>query len=798
MVIKKIVLAISFAVVLTVVPNNSVAMENRVLPLHEILENLGNVSLPLKDRLTLCRPSTIITDVSHLLKAKSCSDTACRELFLTGIFAVHFHIMLTEELPQVLPLFIESLSESKGYKKDLGVNSQQRKVLDILKHNKPSDIKYYLEKGILSQFFSANDQGTKTLKATILSKIGDVDAEIRNEFLKKAGMKGSVFNCSQLFNAINLVSLAVDFGSCMALKVCHDIGLTYMENSQQDQARRWLQKSAENGCFESKYLLGRLSYEKGDTFAAKQWVTEAGNQNHSLSIGLLVAIACKEKDKTSCLKWAKKVEEIGDPEQMYNVGINCHNIGEMPYAIVLLEKTRRHGWHLADFPLGNLYEEQKKIELAMAAYKRAAKSNNANTTSAIYNLGLLYEKTGDLVNAKICYQKVIKHHTAALCSLGTLLAEEGNYLEAGALLEQAARAGHGEALVNLGIKLLKEDKVTQAKPILEQAVKMGLDSAMCSLSACCYEIGDMANALYWGEKAADLNERSALYLYGCLLHLNGNRQECKKWFQKAADMGHPASLYNMGICSQNEGDLNQAKIYYIQAYNKGKNEALIKLAILANNEGDVEDAINYLKEAIKLGVDGAEIHFAKLLTEIGFVQEALDYQEFYEEHNETLGVSQESPEKAAAIPSPEVTDNDYSFSSSIQINEKISTVIPKKLQRFIERAEKKEKRELLEIAVGDDQENKLKTYKDVTVSVACEAQASYEGEHAIKIKYLISALANGDTKRGRFKQLKGHENLYSMRLTKADRLVFEITKGNLKNGVTGLEIISAKGHYKGL
>ena len=86
-----------------------------------------------------------------------------------------------------------------------------------------------------------------------------------------------------------------------------------------------------------------------------------------------------------------------------------------------------------------------------------------------------------------------------------------------------------------------------------------------------------------------------------------------------------------------------------------------------------------------------------------------------------------------------------------------------------------------------------RTYNDVKVQTL-KAAAKEIDENLFKVQYCLSCLANGDHRRARFESLKGYDNLYSMRITQKDRLIFRITDGNIYDGVRGISILAASQH----
>lgn len=121
-------------------------------------------------------------------------------------------------------------------------------------------------------------------------------------------------------------------------------------------------------------------------------------------------------------------------------------------------------------------------------------------------------------------------------------------------------------------------------------------------------------------------------------------------------------------------------------------------------------------------------------------------------------------------------------------------VMRKKMLRRIMRAKKTE-------ATAFDRKRNSETYRERNykdLSIKCASQKVLQDilGHELRIQGLLSALANG-VRAGHFETLTGYEKRCSMRITCGDRLVFDILEGgiNAPGGIKKVLIISASGHY---
>ena len=324
-----------------------------------------------------------------------------------------------------------------------------------------------------------------------------------------------------------------------------------------------------------------------------------------------------------------------------------------------------------------------------------------------------------------------------------------------------------------------------------------------------------------------LEEMGNLHATLCLATLlmsDGKTDEAEARYKKCATANedNPLAMHFLAEILHEKGNTQEAQKWLKQALSLGYNDGLLLSAKILESSKNFKDAEACYKKAIRFGVKDAEIYYARFLSLLDREQESLKYQEFHEGNVEQSQdsssdeeESDEDKEKKFQLEMPIVTpviqpiQTISTDESSLMITQTVAPDLPdangekdhapkisKKLQRLIDRADKREKASKLQKAYSKNQAEIPKTYLDVKVSVLPKIHADVVGEHQIKIQNLISSLANGEA-RGRFETLKGNDAC-SMRLTNGDRFVFKITGGDTKNGITSLTILSIKGHYDNL
>ncbi len=423
----------------------------------------------------------------------------------------------------------------------------------------------------------------------------------------------------------------------------------------------------------------------------------------------------------------------------------------------------------------------------------------------------------------------------AMTYLGFLLKKKGTLdvlKKAETWCRKAADIGEVSAMYNLGL-LLKEKGTPEALEEAEKWYRKAADKefvfAMTNLSVLLNEKDTpeaREEAETWYRKAADKGAANAMSNLGVLLKEKGTPkalEEAESLLRKAIDNGDIGAMSNLGILLYEKGTpeaLEEAQTLFTEALTNGISNSLIFLAQLSDEPVEAE---NHFKEAIRLNVPNALIYYADFLREKDRIDESATYQDIYEEENGiTIDHSSESdtdsdsdlqtltPDLTAASSSSAIETAPVASSSSkpniaseepfilSTTEEKYQApIIPKKQQKKdarnarmeeqIKRADKETKKAIL------TQQPTLKTYQDITVIALPDAIGEI-AENEIKVQRLITMLANGETKRGKLEQLQ--DGVYSMRITKQDRFVFRITGGDLEKGITAIQIIEAKGHYK--
>lgn len=146
----------------------------------------------------------------------------------------------------------------------------------------------------------------------------------------------------------------------------------------------------------------------------------------------------------------------------------------------LADKNNARGTNL----LAMLKEDQGKKEEAIELYLKSAK---LGSSSASYNLGILYKYNHDFVKAKEMFEIAIKEHNSsnAMMSLGDLYSDdsagEKNTELAEKWYKESIQSGNDYAITRLGMLYGDLEKYDEAIKCYEIAIKKGDPVAMNSM-----------------------------------------------------------------------------------------------------------------------------------------------------------------------------------------------------------------------------------------------------------------------------------------------------------------------------
>lgn len=758
-----------------------------------------------------------------------------RQAVFNGIMGIQIFYEVARDMPDEASSFFAVL-------KPFHMNEEEEKALAELTQ-KGKDAEALAGRKLIGTFLKIPDEKKQAVTAALLQTlVVALKKKIEENFCLAASQQ--IFDMSKLIINPKLVEFALSFG-IPGRAMMDAIGLHLVSQKWNVLAEQWYRRAAEKELFGATYILGFLFYEQGkkdeaeaylrqavgkeDTVAmaalgsllaeqdhkkeeAEAWLRRAAEKGHSRAMYNLGFLLNKQGREEDAKEWLGKAVGEGLPEAIHELALLLDKQGEKKKARELLKKIADERFPEAMYSLALLLNKQKKREKeAVEFFRRAAEQGHPD---AMYNLGVLLYKQGKKKGAIDWYKSAAeKGIPEAMLNLGAIFAEQGNKERAKKWYEKAAAKKLPEAMYNLGLLLEEEGNKEGAKKRYKDAAVKGLPEAMHALGFLLCELGEDEEAEVWLERAADQGHLGAMANLGFFLCKQKNEEKAKEWLGRAAEKGHLEAIHNLAVLLAAQGNKEGAKKWYTEAVNKGFCKDLINIALMLPDTHP--DKPKLYQKAIGLGVKDAEILYADFLERQGNLKEASEFLDFYDlrqDHeaegdrasssDDELSEKSASPafvgcskeeskeEESHSVESPP-TDGSSSDGTSDEKDEVLG--IPKRLQKRIERQKRAAEAQTLGMVfpLKSGRAETPKSYKDVMVLAPSALHEKIKKN--IKIQGLISCLANGEL-RANCEKLKADKNLYSMRLSQKDRLVFRILERDVK-GVKSLEILSVEGHY---
>ena len=195
----------------------------------------------------------------------------------------------------------------------------------------------------------------------------------------------------------------------------------------------------------------------------------------------------------------------------------------------------------AYFEQGNLALSRDNLGLAAQLYIKAL-SLDGNCIEALYNLGVIHHRTGDIEQAVRLYEQAL-----------------------------AIKPDFVQALFNLGHALSDLNRIEPSMAAYQKVLELEPDtvSALYNLAGINQSMGQTATALDLYRKVLeqDPDHVQSLNNMGVLYRDDDRLEQARACFEKVLNRepGFVQALYNLGIVYQKEGDYEQGLAYYQKA-----------------------------------------------------------------------------------------------------------------------------------------------------------------------------------------------------------------------------------------
>jgi peptidoglycan hydrolase-like protein with peptidoglycan-binding domain len=172
---------------------------------------------------------------------------------------------------------------------------------------------------------------------------------------------------------------------------------------------------------------------------------------------------------------------------------------------------------------------------------RAARDGGGSVEAErVFNLGVVLEKQGSLIEAQSAYGRADERgHARAASNLGRLLEEQGVLGEAEAAYRRADVRGDPDGTFNLGVLLEERHELDEAAAAYRRALDRGHDGAASNLGVLLEEQGELADAEAAYRCADQRGDATAAFNLGVLLEEEGALIAAREAYGRAEQRGDP-------------------------------------------------------------------------------------------------------------------------------------------------------------------------------------------------------------------------------------------------------------------
>ncbi|MFB8001523.1 tetratricopeptide repeat protein [Nocardia sp. NPDC056000] len=295
-----------------------------------------------------------------------------------------------------------------------------------------------------------------------------------------------------------------------------------------------LQQTAADGDLVAMRELACLAVDRDDLDEAEFWfrrAAENGGESEFLDLGTFLDL--QRGDSAEAGVWQRKAGEAGSLVGNVYIQISEER-GEHTEAEHRLRRESDAGNSTAMVNLGDLFQEQGKLADAEISYYKAA--DRGDLVGMLRLVFLLHQRDG-LGEAEARYRRRAElDDPIAMSNLGAICEQRQD--AEGALRWYRQAAEHGIAYAMLRIWALLEtvfEDPVEAEPWLRLAAEADIKDAIYLLASKLDRRGDIVEAEYWYCKAAESGDSLAKYRLRELLEQRGDSMDAEKWRRKMED-----------------------------------------------------------------------------------------------------------------------------------------------------------------------------------------------------------------------------------------------------------------------
>lgn len=205
---------------------------------------------------------------------------------------------------------------------------------------------------------------------------------------------------------------------------------------------------------------------------------------------------------------------------------------------------------------------------ALTSCLDAAKDGKSEST---YNLGLAYNGSKDLTNARAAFERCTKLGDFRCSSeLAYFYSREGKTSEARKMWISAYDKGWSDAAVALGVSYNLENDFNAAIGWWKKAVELG-DTKVEAFISDAYkdDLKDYPNALFWAKQMLKDKVSGADQRIGVIYNMQGKTEEAKQYLTTCGNAGNVSCMSILGLIYYEEKDSPKAVIWAKRAASQG-------------------------------------------------------------------------------------------------------------------------------------------------------------------------------------------------------------------------------------
>ncbi len=409
-------------------------------------------------------------------------------------------------------------------------------------------------------------------------------------------------------------------------------------------------------------------------------------------------------------------------------------------------------------------------------------------------LGQLYFQQRKYNEAKIALIKAkILGAENSYYELGFIYFKEENYVQAIAICRAAANKENAKCAYIVGLSYSNLNKNQKAIQYLTIAYKNGNHTAYSAIAKIYEEDQDLEKAIAYYKVAAENRDIDAIMWCAKFHHRRNEINLATKYYIKALGENRSDPAYQLGEIYRKSDRIDMAKTYFKIASDLGCSSSSHNLAILHLKEDNLKKTLKYLHRVCELNpTSEAKITLGRVLEANNKLEQALIWFKKAGSQKDIDRIQEYSESNVPQMPKDKTPIEIFYYDGQ---DDKYEKREPSKAeQKRYARAEKNSSSS--EVESNSSEEVIIpKTWQDVALEIVPKLKKHLK-ENATDIQELITYLANGEFNRRDFEFLTGNlSHLYSMRIAKGPRFVFEILERD-DDLVTKIRIYSIDDHYK--